>query len=182
MAGDDRASGPDPASDDEGQQARQRQFSRREILRAGMAVPAVLAVPALAAACGGGSSTAAAAGHGDHSDSGNHADHADHGDASHNDTSHSDSAHTDSTHTDKGDLEADADYPQPKDAGDTGDDGEDHERQRKDGGDETHDVAPLALVGDPVGTEDLSGDDGDAEQTRRPSNDEAEQAERGVDV
>jgi hypothetical protein len=57
-------------------------------------------VPALAAACGGGSKTAA--GHADHTDSGSHTDHADHADAAHNDSSHSDAIHTDSNHTDKG--------------------------------------------------------------------------------
>lgn len=105
MADKDRGDASGPPSDDEGRQARQRQFSRREILRAGMAVPAVLAVPALAAACGGGSSTAA--GHGDHTDSGSHNDHADHSDAAHNDNSHGDSIHTDSAHTDHGTTHSD---------------------------------------------------------------------------
>ena len=95
MADDHRDDVTGAPSDDEGRDDRARQFSRREILRAGMAVPAVLSIPALAAACGGGGSNTAA-GHGDHSDSGNHGDHADHSDASHNDNSHSDSAHTDS--------------------------------------------------------------------------------------
>jgi hypothetical protein len=86
--------------EDEERAERGRQFSRRELLRVGMAVPAVLSLPMIAAACDGGSSTAA--GHSDHTDSGSHSDHADHSDAGHNDTSHEDSAHTDSSHSDKG--------------------------------------------------------------------------------
>lgn len=105
MADKDRGDVSGPPSEDEGREARQRQFSRREILRAGMAVPAVIAVPALAAACGGGSSSAA--GHGDHTDSGTHNDHSDHTDAAHNDNSHGDSTHTDSAHTDHGTTHSD---------------------------------------------------------------------------
>jgi hypothetical protein len=88
---------------DDEREERQRQFSRRELLRAGIAVPVVLSLSAVAEACGGGSS--AAAGHADHTDSGNHADHADHQDASHNDTAHGDSLHTDSAHTDHGHID-----------------------------------------------------------------------------
>jgi hypothetical protein len=92
-----------PSSEGEDRADRQRQFSRRELLRAGMAAPVVLSLPMVAAACGGGSNTAA--GHGDHTDSGSHSDHADHSDSAHNDTSHSDSAHTDSSHADKGHVD-----------------------------------------------------------------------------
>ena len=66
-------------------------FSRREILRAGMVAPAVLSVPALLAACGGGHGDSAknvstggshldhtdASGHSDHADASQHSDHAD---------------------------------------------------------------------------------------------------------
>src|SRR2546421_5452568 len=58
MADDNRDDATSAPSDDEGRDARQRQFSRREILRAGMAVPAVLALSPPAAAGGGGSHTA----------------------------------------------------------------------------------------------------------------------------
>ncbi|HEX4540157.1 MAG TPA: hypothetical protein VH112_07915 [Acidimicrobiales bacterium] len=85
---------------DQERRERHRQFSRRELLRAGIALPAVLSLPVMAAACGGGSSVAA--GHGDHTDSGGHSDHADHQDAGHNDSSHGDSTHTDTSHTDRG--------------------------------------------------------------------------------
>jgi hypothetical protein len=87
-------------SPEEERDARQRQFSRREILRAGIALPAVLSLPIVAAACGGGSTVSA--GHGDHTDTGAHSDHADHQDAGHNDSSHGDSTHTDTSHTDRG--------------------------------------------------------------------------------
>jgi hypothetical protein len=92
---------------DDEREERQRQFSRRELLRAGIAVPVVVSLSAVAEACGGGSSKAA--GHADHTDSGSHTDHQDashndnaHGDATHSDSNHTDSGHSDSGHSDAG--------------------------------------------------------------------------------
>jgi hypothetical protein len=118
-----------PAEDDEHQQ-REREFSRRELLRAGWAVPVAVSLGGLAAACSGGghsdsaaksrstsaSTTTAPGGtsttQGAHADAahtdtphtdGQHNDggHADHADAPHSDTPHAD--HSDAPHDDHGD-------------------------------------------------------------------------------
>lgn len=94
---------------------REREFSRRQLLRAGSAVPVVLSAEWLAA-CGSSHSDA----HGDHtdaphddaahtdthSDGGGHSDHGHtdtggHGDNGHSDTSHDDTGqHSDTAHSD----------------------------------------------------------------------------------
>lgn len=120
MSRDDDDEVTEPSDHDEQREARRREFSRREILRAGMAAPAILSLPALLAACGSDHSDSAqrtsanhqdhtdTSGHSDHSDTGQHTDHADkahsdHGDAAqHND--HADNAHTDGGHVDHADA------------------------------------------------------------------------------
>jgi hypothetical protein len=88
--------GRDELSPDDERSARKREFSRRELLRAGAAVPIVFSAGYILAACGGGG----------HSDKAKGRSHGDHTDASHNDTSHSDSTHTDRAHTDTAHTDA----------------------------------------------------------------------------
>jgi hypothetical protein len=94
MASDDSRHGH-PRQDDE-RSSRESEFSRRELLRAGSAVPVVLSAGWLAA-CGSDAQNDA---HGDHTD-------APHDDAAHTDThsdggGHSDHGHTDTGHNDTG--------------------------------------------------------------------------------
>ena len=97
---------------DEERQERQRQFSRRELLRAGMALPAAVSLPAIAGACGGGNAGAVHTdtAHSDHSDASSHTDHLD---AAHSDSPHGDShgGHIDS-HSDShgGHVDSHADH------------------------------------------------------------------------
>ena len=88
MAPDDR---DDISPEDEQPNERSRDFSRRQLLRAGAALPLVLSAGSLLAACGGSS----------HSDKAKNQAHGDHTDAAHDDTSHGDSSHTDRAHTDR---------------------------------------------------------------------------------
>jgi hypothetical protein len=112
-----------PTESDDERQRREREFSRREMLRMGMAVPAVLSAGAILAACGGGDDhtdtahvdtnatttpahgDSGASGHGDsgHGDSG----HADQAHNDHHDNPHGDVAHTDAAH---GDLHHDGEH------------------------------------------------------------------------
>ena len=130
MGSDDR----DPAAPDDPRgerDTRAADFSRRALLRAGMALPAVLSFGALAAACGGesqgdavkaatpstkkrGSATrTGAAPTGGTNLAGSHGDavHADHADGGHGDTPHSDHAdaphadHSDGGHADHADVD-----------------------------------------------------------------------------
>ena len=84
----------DPTTPDEGEAdgraSRERDFSRRALLRAGVGLPAVLSLGALAAACGSDDKHSDAGG-------GSHADHTD------GDAAHTDAAHADTTHNDHGD-------------------------------------------------------------------------------
>jgi hypothetical protein len=98
-----------PPSEDDARSERESNFSRRELLRAGSAVPVVLSAGWLAA-CGSHSDA-----HGDHTDAphndaahtdthtdgGRHSDHG-HNDTGHNDTGHNDTGHNDTGHNDTG--------------------------------------------------------------------------------
>jgi hypothetical protein len=78
---------------------REREFSRRALLRAGWALPVAVSLGGLASACGGGGDDARRNGvHGDHADSA-------HTDSSHTDAGsgeHADQPHGDDVHTDTG--------------------------------------------------------------------------------
>ena len=119
---------PDDRSDthlpEEEQGIRERDFSRRELLRAGWGIPAVLVSGGVLAACGDDHGDA----HGDHTDAphddavhtdthtdggqrnpgghsdtggGGHSDRGGHGDTPHVDTPHGDAAHGDDAHADR---------------------------------------------------------------------------------
>ena len=86
--------------DESERRIREGEFSRRALLRAGAALPVVLSLGVVAAACGDDHTDAAKGVHGDHTD----AEHGDHADSAHTDagrgTGHTDAAHTDTAHTD----------------------------------------------------------------------------------
>jgi hypothetical protein len=93
-----------PPSEDDARSERESNFSRRELLRAGSAVPVVLSAGWLAA-CGSHSDA-----HGDHTDAPHndaahtdtHTDGGRHSDHGHNDTGHNDTGHNDgATHGDR---------------------------------------------------------------------------------